>query len=125
MTNPTADKAASAEAGIGAMKRKAVNDAIAYIRSLAELRGRNADWAESAVSEAVSLSAEAALELGVIDVIASDDAGSRLLKDRRAHGHHRVWQGSTGDGRGRRRASSRTGGTGLLSVITNPERRLS
>ncbi len=61
-----------------AQKRKAVNDAIAYIRSLAELRERNADWAESAVSEGESLSAEAALELGVIEVISNDIPG--LLK---------------------------------------------
>ncbi len=55
-----------------ALERKAVNDAIAYIRSLAELRNRNADWAEAAVREGKSLSAEAALELGVIDVMADD-----------------------------------------------------
>lgn len=53
-----------------AMERKAVNDAAAYIRGLAELRGRNAEWAERAVREAVSLTAEAALEKNVIDVIA-------------------------------------------------------
>jgi membrane-bound serine protease (ClpP class) len=61
-----------------AMNRKAVNDAIAYIRSLAELRGRNAEWAEIAVREGESLSAEAALETGVIDVMADDIPG--LLK---------------------------------------------
>jgi membrane-bound serine protease (ClpP class) len=52
-----------------AMERKAVNDAVAYIRGLAELRGRNADWAERAVREAASLSAEDAAEQGVVDVV--------------------------------------------------------
>jgi membrane-bound serine protease (ClpP class) len=51
---------------------KAVNDAVAYIRSLAEKRGRNADWAERAVREGVSLSADRALEQNVVDVIAND-----------------------------------------------------
>ena len=55
-----------------ASERKAINDAVAYIRSLAELRDRNADWAEAAVRSAESLSAAAALELGVIDLVARD-----------------------------------------------------
>src|SRR3546814_7099245 len=50
------------------MHAKAVNDAVAYIRSHAELRGRNADWAEKAVREAASLPARAALDKGVIDM---------------------------------------------------------
>jgi membrane-bound serine protease (ClpP class) len=52
--------------------RKAVNDAVAYIRGLAELNGRNADWAAEAVRTAVSLPASDALKLNVIDVIAED-----------------------------------------------------
>ncbi|MDP2057988.1 MAG: nodulation protein NfeD, partial [Thiobacillus sp.] len=52
--------------------RKAVHDAAAYIRSLAELRERNVEWAERAVREAVSLSASEALKLKVIDLVATD-----------------------------------------------------
>lgn len=55
-----------------ALERKVINDAVAYIRSLAELRGRNADWAERAVRAGASLSAGSALELGVIDLMAED-----------------------------------------------------
>ena len=54
------------------MSRKVTNDAVAYIRGLAELRGRNADWAEKAVREGVSLPAQEALKLKVIDHVAAD-----------------------------------------------------
>ena len=54
-----------------ASKRKAINDAVAYIRGLAERHGRNAEWAERAVREAVSLTASDALEQNVIDVVAA------------------------------------------------------
>ena len=55
-----------------AEERKALNDAIAYIRSLAELRGRNVDWAEKAVREAASLPASDAVERHVADFMAND-----------------------------------------------------
>ncbi|MDX1555412.1 MAG: NfeD family protein, partial [Xanthomonadales bacterium] len=53
-----------------AMSRKVINDSVAYIRGLAERHGRNADWAERAVREADSVTAEVALSLNVIDLIA-------------------------------------------------------
>jgi membrane-bound serine protease (ClpP class) len=55
-----------------ATRSKQVNDAAAYIRGLAQLRGRNAEWAEKAVRESVSLSATEALKLNVIDFVATD-----------------------------------------------------
>ena len=57
------------------MEDKIVNDAVAYIRSLAQLRDRNVAWAERAVREAASLSAREALEQNVIEVVASDLEG--------------------------------------------------
>lgn len=73
------DKPADGKPPPDAMASKAINDAAAYIRSLAELRGRNAEWAVRAVREAASLSANQALELGVIDVMAGD-AGALLTQ---------------------------------------------
>ncbi|MFC0252534.1 NfeD family protein [Massilia consociata] len=55
-----------------AMARKGINDAAAYLRGLAQLRGRNADWAERAVRESVSLTAEEALQQDVIEFVAAD-----------------------------------------------------
>ena len=68
--------------GADAMTRKIVNDSAAYLRSLAQLRGRNVEWADRAVRDGVSLSAEEAQTLRVIDFIAADL--SALL--RQAHG---------------------------------------
>ena len=54
------------------MMKKVENDAAAYARSLAQKRGRNQDWAEQAVRKSVSISAEEALDLSVIDLIADN-----------------------------------------------------
>lgn len=54
------------------MEKKIINDATAYIKGLAKLRGRNESWAEKAVREAASLTAEEALEKNVIDLVAAD-----------------------------------------------------
>jgi len=64
-------------------RRKVINDAVAYIRSLAEQRDRNADWAEAAVRSAVSLTASQALNKNVIDLIADDRADLLLQLDDR------------------------------------------
>ena len=67
---PAAGKGATG--GADAMTRKMVNDSAAYLRSLAQMRGRNVEWADRAVREAASLSATEAQTNGVIDFIAVD-----------------------------------------------------
>jgi membrane-bound serine protease (ClpP class) len=67
-----ASAASAAEAGHDTMAAKRINDATAYIRSLAQLRGRDVAWAEQAVRESVSLSASDALSRKVIDLVAID-----------------------------------------------------
>ena len=57
------------------LTEKQIHDAAAYIRSLAQMRGRNAEWGEKAVREAVSLTAEEALELRVVDYVVPDVRG--------------------------------------------------
>jgi membrane-bound serine protease (ClpP class) len=78
---PSSDNSADEEesddpksAPSSAMERKVLNDAISYIRSLAEAHGRNADWAEEAVRNAATLTATEALAANVIDLIAFDRA---------------------------------------------------
>jgi membrane-bound serine protease (ClpP class) len=103
----------------GAMTRKQVNDAAAYIRSLAQLRGRNAEWGEQAVREAVSLAAEDARKRKVIDLIATDV--SDLLKQ--VHGRKLTVQGveRTLDTRGAViTAIEPDWRSRLLTVITDP-----
>jgi membrane-bound serine protease (ClpP class) len=68
--DPGARGPAAAPGGT-AMESKMLNDAVAYIRSLAQMRGRNAEWAEAAVREAASLPASEALERDVIDIVAT------------------------------------------------------
>ncbi|WP_438375786.1 NfeD family protein [Burkholderia pseudomallei] len=74
--------------------RKALHDAAAYIRGLAQLRGRNAEWAERAVREAVSLPANDALAQHVVDLLANDPADLAAKLDGRtivtATGAHRL-----------------------------------
>jgi len=119
------DKGASApksRRGRGdAMRAKVENDAAAYLRSLAQLRGRNPDFAERAVREAASLSAEEALKSGVIDVVASDlkdllrqldgrevklDSGNTVVLATAARDIERI----TPDWR-----------TGVLAILSNPQ----
>ncbi|MFY9317839.1 MAG: nodulation protein NfeD [Burkholderiales bacterium] len=109
------DKGQSDPSPGDAMMRKVTHDAAAYIRGLAQMRGRNADWAERAVREAVSLPAAEALKLKVIDVIADDVTALLGQVDERAVGDKII-----------RTAGATTvtyapdWRTRLLSVITNP-----
>ncbi|MGY6629297.1 MAG: NfeD family protein [Oceanicaulis sp.] len=70
-TGEAVSRERSAPSNAQAMRNKVVNDSVAYIRSLAEMRGRNADWAEEAVREGVSASYSEALELGIVEIIAA------------------------------------------------------
>lgn len=101
------------------LQHKTINDAVAYIRGLAQLRGRNQEWAEQAVREAASLPAEDALKKNVIDIIATSTTDLLNQIDGREVVVH-----------GQKRRLSTTGlalkelnpdwRSRLLSVITNP-----
>jgi len=71
-SSPPQSKKQEEQQNGNAMQHKMTNDAVAYIRGLADMHGRNGDWAEKAVREAASLSAEAAVKQHVVDLIASD-----------------------------------------------------
>ena len=77
----------------GCHDQQAVNDAIAYIRSLAQMRGRNVEWAERAVREAASLPAEEAVKLNVVDIMARRADLLKKLHGRKLKvaGIDRVW----------------------------------
>jgi membrane-bound serine protease (ClpP class) len=101
-STPPAAAASSSSAPSGspplAMERKVVNDAVAYIRGLAELRGHNAEWAEAAVRGAASLPASAALAQNVVDLIAPDvPALLAQLDGREVHLGQRVVKLATRD----------------------------
>ncbi|MEX0735373.1 MAG: nodulation protein NfeD [Steroidobacteraceae bacterium] len=102
-----------------ASDRKAVNDAIAYIRSLADLRGRDPEFAEAAVREAASLPAQKALERGVIDLIANDVPELLGLLDGREIKLGRETRALKTSGAVVERIEM-TWRTSLLAVLTNP-----
>ncbi|HEX2825596.1 MAG TPA: nodulation protein NfeD [Burkholderiales bacterium] len=113
------DKGKSVPTTRESMRSKAINDAAAYIRGLASMRGRNADWAERAVREAVSLPAAEALKLKVIDVVARDVSDLLAKLDGRkvtVNGVDRVLH-TAGAQITRVEADWRTR---LLMIVTNP-----
>jgi membrane-bound serine protease (ClpP class) len=109
----------------GALGRKVTNDAVAYIRGIAELRGRNADWAEKAVRDAVAVPQNEAVDLKVVDFIAGG------LDDLLRQSDGRSTEVANGSG-GMRPVTLHTAGAGsvdngpnfyeeLLNVIATPD----
>jgi len=101
------------------MEHKIVNDAVAYLQSLAQLRGRNSDWAEKAVREGESLSADSALQQGVIELIATSIPDLLAQVDGRSIqvGERRVVLNTAGLGVYHHPVDWRSE---FLGVITNP-----
>ncbi|MFZ5781442.1 MAG: NfeD family protein [Pseudomonadota bacterium] len=116
---PQPDRDESKGPSGSAMERKVLNDAIAYLRSLAQLRGRNADWAEKAVRDGATLTADEAVRENVVDLVAAnvgdllDQLDGRMV--RTADGDQRL---------ATRNAAVREIEPGwksrLLSIITDP-----
>ena len=102
-----------------AMSHKMVNDAVAYIRSLAELRNRNADWAEKAVREAASLSANEARANNVVDILAGSTSELLALMDGRtvSVGEQQVTLTTE---QAKVETFAQDWRTELLAIITNP-----
>jgi membrane-bound serine protease (ClpP class) len=120
LINPPVKEDSDAETATPGMDLKAMNDAVAYIRSLADRHGRNADWAESAVTEAATLTAQEALEKNVIEFIAENQQELLALVD----GYEVEIAGtsrtiSTGDAE--IEAFEANWRIRLLTVISNPE----
>jgi len=92
----------------GALGRKVTNDAVAYIRSIAELRGRNPDWAEQAVRDAVAVPQDQVVKLNVVDFVANG------LDDVLKQADGRTTQVSNGNG-GFESATIHTAGVGTVS----------
>ncbi|MDI9243695.1 nodulation protein NfeD [Marinobacter sp. CHS3-4] len=115
----TPDENADKRRGGTAMERKVLEDAVSYIRGLAERHGRNADWAEQAVREAVNLNADEALKQNVVDVVA--DSLPDLMEQ--VHGRKVVMTGAEKTLNTRNIELVRSDPdwrTKLLSVITDP-----
>jgi len=114
-----ADRSEAPSQPADASSSKAINDAVAYIRGLAERHGRNADWAERAVREAVTLTAPDALDQNVIDVIAENiDELLTAIDGREVKLHDRSVTLAT-DGLSVREIEP-DWRTQLLAIITNP-----
>ena len=118
-SDENSEQASSSPDSASALHRKQVNDAVAYIGGLAELRDRNADWAEKAVREAVSLSSSAALEQGVIDLKATDLADLLAQLD----GRKLSWDGQSvtlAVASAQQHQVERDWRTDFLAIITDP-----
>jgi membrane-bound serine protease (ClpP class) len=104
----------------GVMMEKVLNDAVAYARSIAELRGRNVKWAENVVRKSISTSAVEALKLKVIDLVA--DSPADLLKKLDGRTYLREGHRRTLHTRGVKTVSVEMGWRqGILDAISNPD----